>query len=116
MANGAADRPEASSDSADREGPRPFWGFTKSPLASSLLLSAVHPKNLTALPQTNGASLPEAWKDIQKPEERAMTHFVMLFRQIRATGAVFLPRLIIPRESFFQHYDKTVVICKEETT
>jgi hypothetical protein len=45
-----------------------------------------------------------------------MTHFVMLFRQIRATETIFLPRLIIPREVFFQHYDKTVVICKEETT
>jgi hypothetical protein len=32
----------------------------------------------------------EAWKHIQQPAERAMTHFVMLFRQIRATESRFL--------------------------
>ena len=44
-----------------------------------------------------------------------MTHFVTLIRQIRATESRFLPRLTIPREGVFQHHDKTVVICKEET-
>jgi hypothetical protein len=31
----------------------------------------------------------EAWKDFHEPAERAMTHFVMLFRQIRATESRF---------------------------